>query len=111
MSFTKITGGALYSVFVGASFIVATLIKYSGDKFWVFEKMEKKGISKEFSQFFIITLISGAIHIGIASIVVNYIGPQFDISAVVWANIGKIIGIICASVWNFFGYKFVVFKK
>jgi len=111
MGFTKITEGVVYSVFVGTSFIVATVIKYFGDKFWAFEKMEKEGMGKEFSQFFVVTLIGGGIHIGIASILVNYIGPQFGLSSLDWANIGKIGGVISAFAWNFLGYKFIVFKK
>lgn len=107
----KITAGAIYSVFVAFSFIIATSIKYFGDKFWAFEKREKERMGREFSQFFIITLISGGIQVGIASIIVNLIGPQFGISPLNWANIGKIGGIISAFIWNFLGYKFIVFKK
>jgi len=65
----------------------------------------------EFSQFFVITLISGGIHVGVASLVVNVIGSQFGVSPFVWATVGKILGITVASVWNFLGYKFIVFKK
>jgi putative flippase GtrA len=73
--------------------------------------MEKEKMGVEFSQFFIVTVISGGIHIIIASFVVNTIGPQFGASSFIWANIGKILGITVASIWNFLGYKFFVFKK
>jgi putative flippase GtrA len=49
--------------------------------------------------------------VAIASFIVNVIGPQFGISSLIWANIGKIGGIIGAFIWNFLGYKFIVFKK
>ena len=111
MEMFGITEGAAYSIFVTASFIVATSIKYFADKFWAFEKMGKEKMGVEFSQFFVITLISGGIHIITASFVVNTIGPQFGASSFIWANIGKILGITVASIWNFLGYKFVVFKK
>lgn len=106
-----ITKGIAYTIFVTISFIVVTSIKYLGDKFWAFEKMEKEKMGTEYTQFFIVTLISGGIHIIIASFVVNAIGPQFGASSLIWANIGKISGIIVASIWNFLGYKFFVFKK
>lgn len=111
MRIFEITAGLVYSVFVATSFVFATTIKYFGDKFWAFEKMEKDKMGREFTQFFFITLISGGIHVGIASVVVNIMGPQFGISPLSWANIGKILGIIGAFAWNFLGYKFVVFKK
>ena len=106
-----ITEGLAYSVFVAVSFIIVTSIKYVGDKFWAFEKMERKKMGTEFSQFFIITLISGGIQIGVASLIVNTLGPQLGASSLIWANIGKIAGITVASIWNFLGYKFIVFKK
>lgn len=111
MKIFGITEGIAYSIFVTASFIIVTSIKYLGDKFWAFEKMEKEKIGVEFGQFFVITLISGGIHIIIASIIVNTVGPQFGASSFIWANIGKILGIAVASIWNFLGYKFIVFKK
>jgi putative flippase GtrA len=106
-----ITKGTTYSVLVWVSFVVATCIKYVADKYWAFEKKEGKEIGSEFGKFFVITFISGFIQTGIASFVVNTLGPQFGASAMVWANVGKILGIAVASVWNFVGYKFVVFKK
>jgi putative flippase GtrA len=106
-----ITEGAVYTVLVGVSFIVATCLKYVADKYWAFEKKEGTGAGSEFGKFFIITLISGFIQTGIASLIVNQIGPQFGASSMVWANVGKIAGIAVASIWNFLGYKFVVFKK
>jgi len=111
MKIFGITEGIAYSVFVAISFIVVTSIKYIGDKFWAFEKTEKEKMGMEFGRFFIITLISGGIQTVIASLVVNTIGPQLGVSSLIWANIGKISGIITASIWNFLGYKFIVFKK
>ena len=103
--------GILYSVFKGISFIVATCSKYFGDKFWAFEKMERTGMGREFGQFFLVTLIGFGINVGIASLVVNLIGPQFGLSAKLWANVGGIVAAVSAAAWNFIGYKFIVFKK
>jgi putative flippase GtrA len=106
-----ITKGTAYTVFVGVSFVIATSIKYVADKYWAFEKKEGEKMGSEFGKFFIITLISGVIQTAIASFVVNSVGPQFGASSMVWANVGKILGIAVASAWNFLGYKFIVFKK
>lgn len=111
MVYFGITAGTAYLVFVTVSFIIATIIKYIADKFWAFEKSEKEQLGSEFSKFFVITLISAGIQVGIANWVVNQIGPQLGITPLVWGNVGKIAGITVASAWNFIGYKFIVFKK
>lgn len=105
-----ITAGFLYSVLVGVSFVIATTVKYIADKYWAFEKTEGLNIKFEFASFFIITIISGGIQVAVASYLVNIIGAQLGFSPLLWANVGKIAGIIVASAWNFIGYKFLVFK-
>ena len=111
MEFFSATEGVKYLIFVTVSFIIATAVKYIADKHWAFEKSGKEKIGSEFSLFFIITLISAGIQIGLAHIIVNVIRPSFGINPLVWGNIGKIGGITVASAWNFIGYKFFVFKK
>jgi putative flippase GtrA len=106
-----IAAGLSYSVFKGISFIVATAAKYFGDKFWAFEKMERSGMGKEFSKFFIITLVGLAINVVTASLVVNIVGPQFGLGEKIWANVGAIVAAFVGFTWNFLGYKFLVFKK
>jgi len=111
MWISGIAAGLGYTVFKSISFIVATIGKYFGNKFWAFKKMEKAGMRKEFSQFFLVTLIGFGLNVGIASLVVNVIGSQFGLSATIWANVGGIIAAFAAATWNFIGYKFIVFKK
>ena len=106
-----IAAGLPYSIFKGISFIVATCSKYLGDKFWAFEKMERKGMGKEFSQFLAVTLIGLAINVGAASLIVNVAGPQFSLTEKLWANVGAISAAFVSAIWNFLGYKFIVFKK
>jgi len=99
-----------YAVFVVISFTIVTVIKYLGDKYWAFEKsgMEKAGM--EITTYFVITLISGVIQTASASFLFALI-PSILGNAMVVGNIAKIGGIVIASVWNFLGYKFIVFKK
>jgi len=103
--------GLAFNVFKGISFLVATFAKYWGNKFWAFEKREREGMGKEITQFYLVTLIGLGINVGVASLIVNTIGPQFAMSPKIWANIGAIIAAFAAALWNFLGYKFLVFKK
>lgn len=103
--------GIKYALFVATSFIIATMVKYIADKYWAFEKAEREQMGSEFGKFFIITLISGGIQVGVASMIFAAVPSLFGVTELVAGNIGKIGGIIVASAWNFIGYKFIVFKK
>jgi putative flippase GtrA len=101
-----------YAIFVALSFTIVTVFKYFANKYWAFEKTEKERMEKEFGTFFIVTVISGFIQTGVASLVFKFLSPlSFKISELLIGNVGKIFGIFVASLWNFLGYKFVVFKK
>ena len=102
--------GLKYSLFVAISFVIATTVKYVADKYWAFEKSEKGQMGVEFVKFFLITLVSGVIQVGVASVVFNALSSS-GMTDVVLGNVGKILGIAVASVFNFICYKFIVFKK
>jgi len=116
---TGIATGTYYSVSKGISFLFATFSKYFGDKFWAFEQTNKEEMKKEFAKFFLVTLIGLTINVSIASFVVKFLGYHiitlFNSTAVLnekmIANIGGIVAAIVVAIWNFIGYKFIVFKK
>lgn len=99
------------NLFKAISFLVATFAKFWGNKFWAFEKKEKKGTGKEMVQFYAITIVGMLINVAIFSLVVNRIGPQFGTPPQIWKKIGVLIAAIVVAAWNFLGYKFIVFKK
>ena len=109
MVLTHITGGLGYSVFKGASFVVAVINSYFWNKHWTFESKKKN--KTEFWEFIVVSLIGWGINVGTASFVVNGIEPFGSLSASAWANVGAFAATILAWLWNFLGYKFVVFKK
>jgi len=106
-----IATGLLYSVFKGGSFLLATLNSYFWNKHWTFAKRETVFSSREFSKFLLVTTIGLFINVGIASFVVNIIGPQYGIGEKMWANVGAFAAVLVAWVWNFLASKFIVFKK
>ena len=103
--------GIFYSVFKGLSFLLASTNSYFWNKHWTFEKREEAFVGQEYFKFLIIVSIGFLINVGIATFVVNIIGPQFGISEELWANVGAFIAILFAWIWNFIGAKFIVFKK
>lgn len=94
----------------GISFIVATSLKYWGNKHWAFQKHEKEDIHKEIAQFFIITLISLVVDI-LSFYYFAIISPNFGIPTAIWIKLSVIFAALIAALWNFLGYKFFVFKK
>jgi len=106
-----ISSGLLFPVFKTISFVIANSSKYFGHKFWVFEKKGMIGAKKEFGRFFLVSLVGLIINVVAASLIVNLIQPQFGLSETVWANVGGIVAALMTVVWNFLGYKFLVFKK
>ncbi len=97
--------------FKAASFLIATFVKYWGNKYWAFEKNGNDGIHKEVIQFFLITAIGLAIDVLAFYYFTKVLGPQFNAPAKVWQELSIIFAALAAAIWNFCGYKFFVFKK
>ena len=106
-----IAAGFYYSVFKGLSFVVAVINSYFWNKFWTFRKEKAERTGKEILQFLVISVIGIGINVGIASLVVNAVGSPAGISLKVWATAGAAMATVISMVWNFLGYKFIVFKK
>ena len=102
---SEISSGLWYSVFKGFSFLVATTNSYFWNKLWTFKT--GKGA---FSQFLVVSVIGFIINVGVASLLVNSIGPQAGLTIKAWANVGALAGSVMGLIWNFLGYKFIVFK-
>ena len=96
--------------FKGISFTVAVINSYFWNKFWTFRKKEGGGFG-EFSQFLVVSFVGLGINLGVAYLVINTLSPVGGMSDKQWANVGFLVATFVALAWNFFGYKFIVFKK
>lgn len=90
------------------SFVAGTLVKYFSDKYWAFEKPEKLDMHKEMGRFFLVAVVG--LGINIASF--NYFGTiETGLSPYMWQELSVILAALATAIWNFLGYKFLVFKK
>jgi len=116
MFLTSVTAGAGYSAFKGVSFLVAATNSYFWNKFWTFKKAgqpsrQTESTGREVLQFFIVSGIGFLMNVGVATLIVNVLGPQFGFSAALWANVGALCGTLVGLTWNFLGFKLIVFKS
>lgn len=108
---TSIASGSPFIIFKGISFCFAAVNSYFWNKHWTFEKKDSIFASGEFIKFFQVTFIGFLINVGTASLIVNIIGPQYGIGEKTWSTVGALIAVFVGFLWNFFGSKFIVFKK
>jgi putative flippase GtrA len=112
--FIAITGrssGIYFSVFKTVSFSIAVIHSYLWNKYWAFNAGKSGGGHGEFLSFLSVSIFSILVNVGIASLVVNVLGPQFDMTNEAWAGIGAIVGSASALIFSFLGFKKFVFKK
>ena len=106
----SVPGGSLYPIFKSISFLIATSNSFLWNKFWTFGSSTKAN-STEVLKFYGITLIGWMVNVGVATFVKNA-AVSAGLSVSLWGNVAApVVGIFAALFWNFFGYKFVVFKK
>lgn len=118
MFLTGFVDGTPYTLFKSISFLFAATFSYFMNKRWAFKDTSKKKSVQKFSQFFIVSIIGAVINVSVATLVVAYLKPMvgneifsIGISGQLWGTVGALFGTAVGLVWNFFGYKFLVFKK
>lgn len=93
------------------SFSIAIINSYLWNKYWTFKSREQAPAPLEISQFLIVTLIGASINSGIIYGLTTYIPAVFGLGKELWANFSKVIATGFSLVWNFIGYKFIVFRR
>jgi len=105
------------------SFSIAISNSYFWNKYWTFRAKGPAVAPLEMSQFLIVSLIGTVINSGVIFGLTTYIPPAFGLgrelwpvsnalrSAAGWANFAKVMATGLSLIWNFLGYKFVVFRR
>lgn len=109
---TGISIGWHFSLFKGISFVIAVINSYFWNKLWTFSDGAKGGTrTVEFGKFVAVSLAGLGINVGVASFLVNVVGPLGGIKLQLWVSISALAAIGFTTISNFVGYKMFVFKK
>ncbi len=109
---TGIYSGKWIILLNAIAFSVAVINSYFWNKFWTFKDKGTDGSKvKEFSQFVSITLIGMILNTAVVYFMTTFTSPIMELSPELWANLAKVFATGISLVWNFLGYKFIIFKK
>lgn len=107
ISQTNFTEGGGIGLINVPSFSAAIINSYFWNRRWVFEDA-KQG---NFLTFAVITIIGLLINTSVLVVITTFIPPIFVSSPTLWANTAKVLATGISLVWNFAGYKIIVFRR
>jgi putative flippase GtrA len=109
---TDITAGVELFVLNSISFSIAVVNSYFMNKRWTFQdKTQTEQEPIKFSRFIAVSVVGVIINGLVLTGITTSIAPLFGLSAVLWANIAKLMATGISLIWNFIGYKLFVFKR
>ncbi len=106
---TGVTSGFIVGGVNMPGFGVAVVNSYFWNKFWVFRGREQA--LRDFPKFLAVSLAGLLLNSGIVVFMTTYVPAAFGISNTAWLNFAKILATGLVLVWNFLGYKFLVFRS
>jgi len=92
------------------SFLAANINSYFWNKYWTFQSSNKK-VAGEFLKFFTVSVVGFLLNSAILWFFTTIVKPAFGLSPQVWLNVVKLAATIIYLIWNFVGYKLIVFKN
>ncbi len=100
-------GAYIFAGFKAISFLVATTNSFFWNKYWTFNSKGTVNAS-ETSKFYVIAVVGWILNVS-AFTIVNGMPHSASLTPKQWANVAVLCGIAAAFLWDFFGYKFLVF--
>ncbi len=107
---TDISTGFWVIVFKALSFLVAVISSFFWNKFWTFSSLGTETAGRQFTGFFIVSAIGLLINDG-SFATFNALGPAGSLDTKTWASIAAAGAAVVGLIWNFLGYKFLVFRR
>ena len=99
-----------YRIMKSVSFLSATTNSFFWNKFWTFDSREPASVGQTV-KFYAVAIVGFFLNVAIASYVFSSVAAPSGVSSALWANVGALCGILVVFIWNFLGYKYLVFRK
>lgn len=106
-TYTGTTEGVKLIPIKTVAFSIALINSYFWNKGWVFEGKKKANPVS----FAIVSALGIAINVGTVYVLTTIIGAPGNVSPELWLNIANVGATGLSMVWNYLGYRLVVFKK
>jgi putative flippase GtrA len=104
---SSLIGTVMFAVFKAISFVCGTTNSFVWNKYWTFSAQEKPKAG-EVTAFYTVAVLGWVLNVGVATLVKAAGSP----GSKVWINlVAPLCGIAASFLWDFFGYKYFVFKK
>lgn len=108
--FTGFTSGFIIGGVNVPGFTLAVCNAYLWNKFWVFSSANRTGgIFHDLPKFLVVSGSGLLVNSGIVIFLTTFVSVSF-VSPALWLNIAKVMATVFSLVWNFVGYKFIVFR-
>ena len=103
--------GPLFTAFKTISFGAALLNSFFMNSRWTFacESASRPTVSQG-AQFVVISVLSSVVNVASASYVASFMKPPAELAAY-WPTVAALVGTVFSFVFNFIGYKFLVFSN
>lgn len=104
---TSLIGNGLFALFKAISFLCGTTNSFVWNKYWTFGSQEKPE-AKETIAFYTVAVIGWVLNVGVATLV----KAASSNGSTIWVNlVAPLCGVAASFLWDFFGFKYFVFKK
>ena len=111
-SITEITAGATVGLINIPGFVVAVFNGSLWNKLWVFPSASAgQPLFHDFPKFLTVTILGLLINSGVIVVFTTYISSPGAFDPKEWLNIAKVVASAVALIWNFIGYRFIVFAR
>ena len=106
---TGVTSGVIVGGVNVPGVALALVNAYFWNKYWVFSHRDDKGALNDLPKFLLVSGTGILVNSGIVILTTSY--PILSINAKTWLNLAKLFATAFSLVWNFLGYKFIVFRS
>lgn len=107
---TGITKGAEVVPLKAVAFLAANINSYLLNKTWTFKDKTSGEGAKKFSIYVTVSIIGALLNLGTVYVITTYTTPMFGVSDKMWLNLANLVATAVSLIWNFVGYKLIVFR-